>query len=73
MHCGQGWSKSSWFAKALETIYVCCSLLVRAYRALDVREYLMIIFLISIETISSDPTSELFHRGGSDEGSQHIF
>ena len=42
-------------------------------RALDKREYVMIIFLILIETICCDPSSEPSHADGSDEGSQHIF
>ena len=42
-------------------------------RALDKREYLMIIFfLFLIETIGCDPSSEPSHRDGSDEGSQHM-
>ena len=46
-------------------------------RALDKREYLMIIFLILIKIICCDPSSELSLRDlttcSSDEGSQHIF
>ena len=43
-------------------------------RALDKREYLMIIFfLFLIETIYCDPSSEPSGRDGSDEGSQHMF
>ena len=38
------------------------------HRALDKRDYLMIIFLISIETIRCDPSSEPFCQDGSDEG-----
>ena len=32
----------------------------------------MIIFLLSHETICYDPSSELSHRDGSDEGGQNI-
>ena len=33
----------------------------------------MIILLFLIETICCDPSSEVSHRDGSDEGSQHMF
>ena len=42
-------------------------------RALDNKEYLMIVFLFLIETICCDPSSEPSRRDGSDEGSQHMF
>ena len=48
-------------------------LLVHDIRALDKREYLMILFLFLIETIGCDPSSEPSHQDGSDEGSQHMF
>ena len=35
-------------------------------RALDKREYLMIIFLFLVKTMCCDPSSELFHGDGSD-------
>ena len=45
-------------------------------RALDKREYLVIIreiFLLTLhKTICCDPSSEPSHRDGSDEGSQHM-
>ena len=43
------------------------------FRALDGREYLMIIFLISLEIICCEPSSERSRRDGSDEGSHHTF
>ena len=40
-------------------------------RALDKREYLMIIFLFLIQIICCDPSSEPSRQDGSDEESQH--
>ena len=45
----------------------------RLHRALDKREYLMIIFLFLIKTICCDPSSEPSPQDGSDEGNNMCF
>ena len=51
-------------------------LMVTVLRALDKREYLVIIrdnfFLILYKNLCCDPSSELSQRDSSDEGSQHM-
>ena len=52
-----------------------CIILILIFRALDKREYLMIIkdiLLILHKNICCDPSSEPSQQDGSDEGSQHM-
>ena len=60
--------KTVGYSNGLTVIYFTCYI-----RAVDKREYLMIIFLFLIEIIYCDPSSEPSRRDGSDEGLQHMF